>query len=76
MNRKKRSQLYQAIGHLEQAADLVTSVLDDERYCFDNMPENLEGSEAVSKMEDAIDSLEDAMESIESAKESIDKASE
>lgn len=52
---------------VEQAIDETRSIMQDEQDCLDNMPENLEGSEQYSKMEDAVDHLDDAIGSLEDA---------
>lgn len=76
MNNKKRESLKDAKMYLERASNIVSKVLDDEQYCLDNMPENLQASERYERMETAIDKLEEAIEQIDGAKENIDEASE
>lgn len=76
MNGKKRGQLREARALLLQAANIVSQVLDDEQYCLDNIPENLQSSEKYEHMETTISKLEDAVENIETAEEYLNEASE
>ena len=61
---------------LERARGLTEEVLDEERDCLDNMPENLQCSDRYEAIEKAVDSLEEAVSDIESAAEKIEEASE
>lgn len=74
MNKQKRSKLKEADLLLVKAKNLISLVKDKEQDDLDNYPENLQGSERYTTMENAIDELEDAMESIDRASESIDNA--
>jgi iron-sulfur cluster repair protein YtfE (RIC family) len=72
MNRNRRKQLKDICKRLEIIKDELDNVMSDEQDCFDNMPENLQGSargqdseEAIEQMEDAIDQLDEAINSIE-----------
>lgn len=51
MNRVRRELLKTANNYLEKASDLVSTALDQESDCLDNMPENLEASDRYEKME-------------------------
>lgn len=76
MNQKRREKLKRAVALLEEASDITSAALDDERDCLYNMPENLQDSERCEKMEQAVDKLEEALEQIDSARECIEEASE
>ena len=76
MNNKRRAEIQKASDLLTQAKDIVSSVRDEEEWALDNMPENLQGSERYTVMEEALDALNDAESSIEEACEYLDKASE
>lgn len=76
MNNGRRKRLKVARGHLDSARGILTDVLREEQDGYDNMPENLQGSEQYERMEEAIDLLEDAIYSIDEAGDSIDKAGE
>ena len=89
MNNKRRKDLYKIIKSLEkccgntnieQTKILVTgalsdtqSVLFDEEYALDNIPENLQGSERYEMSEEACYNLEMAIESLD---EIIDNSSD
>lgn len=76
MNNQKREKLKLARGFLSKASDIVSSVLDDEQDCLDNMPENLQYSDRYERMEAAISKLEDGLNSIEAAEECLEEAAE
>ena len=74
MNKQKRTKLREADSLLTMARHLISCVKDREQDDLDSYPENLQGSERYTTMENAIDELEDAMESIDRASESINNA--
>lgn len=74
MNKQRRIRLKEANSYLDRAMQIVSSVKDEEQDSLDNLPENLQGSERCTIMEDAIDALEEAIENIEQASESINNA--
>lgn len=72
MNKQRRKSLDEASRLLSVSTDGVLSVLQEERFCMSNYPENLQGSNAyldieanVDRLEDAIDSMRDAIRCIE-----------
>lgn len=73
MNNKKRKELTNAVSLLNNAESIIESVRDDEQDCLDNMPENLEGSQQYSDMENAVDYLEEAMNSIMEAQDFVER---
>lgn len=76
MNNQKREKLKLAQGFLSKASDIVSSVLDDEQDCLDNMPDNLQYSDRYERMEAAISKLEDGLNNIEAAEECLEEAAE
>lgn len=76
MNNQKREKLKLARGFLSKASDIVSSVLDDEQDCLDNMPDNLQYSDRYERMEAAISKLEDGLSNIEAAEECLEEAAE
>lgn len=60
---------------IENAEVILSSALDAEQDCYDNIPENLQESERCEKMEEAIDNLESAIEKLSEAKDYISDAS-
>lgn len=67
MNKQRRGAIQDAISKLEDCKDLLSSVKDEEDEARENMPENLEGSEAYSFSEDCSDNIEEAISSVEEA---------
>ena len=76
MNNQKREKLKLARGFLSKASDIVSSVLDDEQDCLDNMPDNLQYSDRYERMEAAISKLEDGLNNIEAAEGCLEEAAE
>jgi len=76
VNNQKREKLKLARGFLSKASDIVSSVLDDEQDCLDNMPDNLQYSDRYERMEAAISKLEDGLNNIEAAEECLEEAAE
>ena len=88
MNRKKRQILASSIASIQsglecvqQASQLVDDVLEDERACYENMPDSLQDSdrgcsmsEAIDHLEDASDSLHEVLTMLEEAESSLDEA--
>lgn len=75
MNKVRRKQLAEVSSILETAKGMLEEIRDDEQDYFDNMPENLQGSERGEASEEAIDAMDEAIESLESAIESVSDAS-
>ena len=71
MNNEKRKRLKNACAYLDRFIDEVSDVLDDERDCLDNMPENLQSSEKCEKMEEIIVSLTDVVDTAEELRDSV-----
>ena len=74
MNAVRRDRARTVIDRLRDISISIEAILDDEQDALDNMPENLEGSERYSKMEDAVDSLASAMDCVVDAIDELDSA--
>ena len=74
MNQQRRQQLTQVVNLLHSAEADLDRIRDEEQDCIDATPENLQGSERYSSMENAVDCLEDAIESVQQATEFINDA--
>lgn len=74
MNKSRRERLNAALVKLQQVAQSIDRIKDEEQDCMDNMPENLQSSDRYRAMENAVDHLEDAIESIQEAAGCIDAA--
>lgn len=73
MNKERRKQIKNQICKLEDIISNLESILSDEEYYYDNMPENLQGSLRGGQSEESIDILSEA---IDSAQELIDNLNE
>ena len=71
MNKRRREKLYRAISKIESGLSIVEDVLDEETDCLTNMPENLEGSDRYTQLEENVDILETAYSDINDAKEEL-----
>ena len=67
MNKTRRQQLRKWLVDLEEIKSELESIVDDEQDYFDNMPENLQGSQRGMDAEEAIDHMSEAVSSIEEA---------
>ena len=74
MNNKRRQELKKAVTLLNEANNIVDRVLDEERDCFDNLPENFQESDRGIKMEESADCLESAINNIDEAINCVDNA--
>ena len=64
MNNKRRKKIAKAIYKIEE---LIQNILDEEQEAYDNMPENLQGSERGIISEEAQESLGSAIDALEEA---------
>lgn len=69
MNKERRKKIDKIIEAAERTQELlealkeaVEEVLDEERECLDNIPENLQSTEGYEKAETAVGELESALE--------------
>lgn len=74
MNAQRRKTLNDQIGKLEEIKATIETEKDAEQETFDNMPENLQGSnkgvqceEAISLLEEVISGIDDAISNIENS---------
>lgn len=72
MNKTRRQQLRKWLEDMEEIKSELETICSDEQDYFDNMPENLQGSqkgmdaeEFIEQMEEAVSSIEDAISIIE-----------
>lgn len=73
MNKERRFKIHKLINEISIKKEELESILDDEQYYFENMPENLQGSMRGMDSEDAISSLEDALESLNNTIDSLEE---
>ena len=67
MNKLRRARLSEVDTKLCGLKTEVKDILWDERDCLRSIPENFEGSERYTKIEDAVDHLEDIVYHIDEA---------
>ncbi len=74
MNKKRRKEIRELINELEELKEKIEIVLEEEQDYYDNMPENLQGSErgeiaesAISELEESLDNIDNAIENLECA---------
>ena len=65
MNKSRRQRIRDVRREIESCKESLQKILDEEQDCFDNMPENLQGSMRGSDSEDAIDIMESCIEDLE-----------
>lgn len=65
MNKMRRRQIANAIKLIEQAAEILEQVMDDEQEAFDNLPESLQGSERGEAMEGYIYTIEEFLDTLD-----------
>lgn len=59
MNKDRRKRLGDIIAKLEELQSEIQSLAEEERECFDNMPEGLQESERGSAIEENADGLDE-----------------
>ena len=67
MNKTRRQQLRKWLEDVENIKSELETICADEQDYFDNMPENLQGSQRGSDSEEAVAQMEDAVSYIEEA---------
>ncbi len=72
MNRERRRQLRQWNAKIEALKSELENILCDEQDCYDNIPENLQGSSRAMDSEEAIEQMEEAIEIVDEVIEAID----
>ena len=79
MNKQRREKIRQLKTQidliktdLKKASSELFSILNEEQYTFDNMPEGLQSSYRGMCSEDAIDSMEEASEKLDEVIELLD----
>lgn len=63
-NKQRRQKINKIRQEIEKCKNDLESILDEERDCFDNMSENLQGSMRGYDSEEAIDVLESCIDEL------------
>lgn len=67
MNAERRQSIDKAKAALEQVQAEMEVVRDEESLAMDNLPENMQGGEKFSKMEEAVGYLDSLISNVEDA---------
>ena len=73
MNKERRNKIKKIIQEIERIKNNLQTILQDEEFAFDNMPENLQSSMRGEETEEAIECISEAVDNLE---ETVDKLSE
>lgn len=76
MNKDRRKRITALISLLDDLKGKVEEIQLEEQEIFDNMPENLQGSERGSLISDAADFLQTSVDSIQEAINELESASQ
>lgn len=72
MNNIRRKTLKTILEEIEEIKNRLEDVLSEEEEAFDNIPENLQGTERYEKAEEIISYLEDAISELDESISSIE----
>ncbi len=64
MNKSRRKKLKAAFDYLELAYSMLEEIFEEESEALDNMPENLQGTERYSEIEQNVYDLEESKENL------------
>jgi chaperonin cofactor prefoldin len=73
MNQARRKLIQELLSKLNTAMTDLESILEDEQYYYDNIPENLQSGDKYEQTEEDISNLEDAKTSLEEAISGLEK---
>lgn len=73
MNKARRKNIDQIIVQLNSCITELSDVQDEETSARDNMPENLQGSDAYCASEECSDKIDDAITDIEQAVSTLEE---
>ena len=76
MNAPRRKSIQEVIDQLEELKSTIETIMDEEQEAYDNLPENLQGSERGEAMSEAADNLDSAYSSIDEVLEYLSAAIE
>lgn len=76
MNAPRRKSIQEVIDQLEELKSTIETIMDEEQEAYDNLPENLQGSERGEAMSEAADNLDSAYNSMDEVLEYLSAAIE
>ena len=71
MNKARRKQLAEVATVIEKTKEVLEAILEDEQDYYDNIPENLYGSEKAEASGEAMDAMEEAIGELDLSLETI-----
>jgi len=71
MNDARRKEIRRVQALLEQAHEIIDQCANEERDYYDNMPENMQGSDKGTKADEDASALEDVASEIETQKDAL-----
>lgn len=74
MNAPRRKSIQEVIDQLEELKSTIETIMDEEQEAYDNLPENLQGSERGEAMSEAADNLDSAYNSMDEVLEYLTAA--
>lgn len=72
MNKARRKQIVKAKNYLNEAADIIQDVLNDEDMAYNNLSEGLQCTARGEQMESNIDDLEEIIDNLMEIINSLD----
>jgi len=83
VNNKVRKDLQSLVNRLKTALDIieavsdsVSDICDEQSNIFDNIPENLQGSDRAYRQEEAVEALNEAVDLLSGLPHDIEEAAE
>lgn len=73
MNKERREELLEVVDLLEDAANRLSEIRDDEQDAFDSMPDGLQTSVRGDAMQEAIDKMDEFGDTILNLQNSIEQ---
>ena len=74
MNAPRRKSIQEVIDKLEELKSTIETLMDEEQEAYENLPENLQGSERGEAMSEAADNLDSAYNSMDEVLEYLTAA--
>ena len=74
MNAPRRKSIQEVIDQLEELKSTIETLMDEEQEAYENLPENLQGSERGEAMSEAADNLDSAYNSMDEVLEYLTAA--
>ena len=67
MNNQRRKEIKNLIEHIGYIKSELERIISDEENYYDNIPENLQGSDRAMTSEESIDSMNEALNELENS---------